>query len=202
MPLNLSCSESAVSENIAREMKSGRTQKQAIAIAMSTLSKACRLTPELQKKAREQRWTTRKIMAMGKKKNPYPLIIAGLNPSKDPQSFAGYRKGLAKFRQSHGAKAELCPIVADIPGVKKGTTWVLQGDEKSVVYSTEIVRNSKKGKDRYEHNVGEGVKIPVVKLRYYLADKPGVEMIVTVNAETGKIISSYKKGWMDESKAS
>lgn len=133
------------------------------------------------------------------KRNPYPLIIAGLNPRRNPGDFAAYNKGLAKFRQSHGAAAQINPMVVDIPGVKQGTTWVFQGQEESVVYRSDLIKGTSKGSHRYEHNVGDGVKIPVLKLRYYLADKPGVEMIVTVNAK-GKIISSYKKGWMDESR--
>lgn len=46
MPLNKSGSKKAVGENIKKEIKSGRPQKQAIAIALSVQRKAGGMVPK------------------------------------------------------------------------------------------------------------------------------------------------------------
>lgn len=50
MPLVKSASKKAVSENIRREMKAGKPQKQAIAIALSTQRAAAKKAPKKTKK--------------------------------------------------------------------------------------------------------------------------------------------------------
>ena len=42
MPLNKTCSVEAFKQNIRTEMKAGRSQNQAVAIAHSTLEAACK----------------------------------------------------------------------------------------------------------------------------------------------------------------
>ena len=191
MPLSKTCSVEGMRKTVSALIREGRPASQAIAIGYDRLKKACHVETK-------KRLTPKEITAM--KKNPYPLLIAALNPSRTPESFAGYRKGLDRFKESHGAAAEMKPIVVDIPGVEAGGTWVLQGHEESVIYRSDLVKNTSKGSNPYEHTVGDGASIPVLKLRYYSVDSPGVEMVVTINKATGKIIPSYKNGWMDESR--
>lgn len=191
MPLPKSCSAEAMSRMIGILRHEGRPARQAIAIAYDRLKKACHVKTK-------KRLTPKEIVAM--KKNPYSLLIAALNPGIDPSSFPGYRKGVVKFQESHGAAAQMTAVVDDIPGLADGETLVLQGQEESVIYTSDIVKGTSKGQNPYEHKVGDGVSIPVIKLRYYSVDHPGVEVVVTRNKATGKIIPSYKNGWMDESR--
>ncbi|MFH1226837.1 MAG: hypothetical protein V1701_02900 [Planctomycetota bacterium] len=154
MPLNESCSQKAVSENIRREIKSGRTPEQAKAIAMSTLAKACKLTPELQRKSREQGWPVRKIIAAGKRrKNPYPLLIATL---ANPNKFNGkVDKGLQMHYETHGNDAGANAEQKSIRGIPDGEVAVYQGDLLYLEYQNRVVPNSSKGRDVWGHRKGD-----------------------------------------------
>jgi len=61
VPLDKSCVASAVSRNISTEMKAGRPQKQAIAIALSTLKRACGVPDD------DRKMSAKEIVAAGQK---------------------------------------------------------------------------------------------------------------------------------------
>ena len=61
MPINKGCSISAFRENVSMLIREGRERDQALAIAISTLKKACGVTSE-------KRMTPQGIVRAGKKK--------------------------------------------------------------------------------------------------------------------------------------
>lgn len=62
MPLRKTCSTSAMQKNISQLAREGYPIKQAVAIAYSTLMRACGLSPAEMKRAKRERWTPKEIV--------------------------------------------------------------------------------------------------------------------------------------------
>lgn len=195
MPLNMSCTQEAVSENIAREIKRGRKPEQAKAIAMSTLARACGLSVLMQKKARRENWSVKKIIAMGKrfKNNPYPLLIATL---ANPEQYKNIPEAIKCFRESHGTDADMRFETANIQGLAEGSVWIYQGMVKYLIYNSGKVVRTIKGQDDWEHTVGDGVKEVVYADLYYNVEKTA--MLIIVRDKNGKILKTIKEGFLNE----
>ena len=182
MPLNRSCSEKAVSENIALEMRSGRTQKQAIAIALATLRQC--LPVNIRAKAEQERWSPKRIIAAAKRtrKNPYPLLIATLaNPNKFASSFVD--KGIEMHHESHGNNTDVSAVVKNIAGIPDGEVLVYQGDLVYFEYQNRQVKNSSKGNDVWGHKKGDIVnaKVPNIVKMYRAVSNPNLCYLVAKN---------------------
>jgi len=155
MPLNMSRTQEAVSENIRTEIAHGRKPKQAKAIAMGTFAKAWGLSPAMQRKARRENWSVKRIIAVGKwKSNPYPLLIATLaNPAANKGLL---QRGVNMHSESHG-NVTIKPRQMNIKGIPDGEVLVYQGDVEALEYQNNKVKGSTKGNYVWRHNKGDRV---------------------------------------------
>ena len=150
MPLPMVCSTKAMQKTVRVLIREGYPAKQAVAIAYDRLKKSCHIKTD-------KRLTPKEIVAMKKKRNPYPLIIAGLanpDPAKKP-SRADIDYAGRVWRGMFGVKAEMKTTVMDIPGVEDGSVGIVRGKPVAIEYEFSKVKGSIKPDNPHRHEEGD-----------------------------------------------
>ncbi len=131
---------------------------QALAIAYKRLKESC-LTPLQLKRLGDKRLTPKEIIAM--KRNPYPLLIASINPrdsgivKKFGKTFGvkNVLKAIDGFRRIHGPDAVLKPVVKNIKGMSG--ILIKRGSMERLDYDAGSVKGSKLSGATYFHKSGD-----------------------------------------------